>query len=285
MAIAVAFLLLLLASPAAYAANYVVGGTSGWNQGVDYSTWAQGKTFNVGDTLLFTYGSTHRVDEVSESDYTSCASGNALSTHNDGNTTITLSKAGSMYFICPTAGHCASGQKLAVSVVSASGTVSAVNYIVGDTSGWTQGVDYGTWAQGKTFNVGDTLLFTYGSTHKVDEVSESDYTSCATANALSTHSDGNTTITLSKAGSMYFICPTAGHCTGGMKLAVSVVSASGTPSPSSPPPPSSSTTPSRSTTPPPSTPSPTNYYYTSAGASGLVVGFLLLLGSGLTIMG
>ncbi|GKV12716.1 hypothetical protein SLEP1_g23834 [Rubroshorea leprosula] len=167
-----------------------------------------------------------------------------------------------MYFICPTAGHCTSGMKLAVSVVSASGTVYAVNYVVGDSSGWTQGVNYATWAQGKTFNVGDTLLFTYGSTHAVDEVSESDYNNCVVGNALSTHNDGNTTITLSKAGSMYFICPTAGHCTGGMKLAVSVVSASGTPSPSSPtPPPPHRHTPSGSTTPPSTTPSPTKYYY------------------------
>ncbi|GLT84297.1 hypothetical protein SLE2022_025340 [Rubroshorea leprosula] len=41
MAIAVAFLplLLLLASPTAYEVNYVAGDTSGWSQGVDYSTW------------------------------------------------------------------------------------------------------------------------------------------------------------------------------------------------------------------------------------------------------
>ncbi|GKV12722.1 hypothetical protein SLEP1_g23839 [Rubroshorea leprosula] len=51
MAIAVAFLLLLVASPTVYAVNYIVGDSSGWSQGVDYSTWAQGKTFNVGDTL------------------------------------------------------------------------------------------------------------------------------------------------------------------------------------------------------------------------------------------
>ncbi|GLT84293.1 hypothetical protein SLE2022_025320 [Rubroshorea leprosula] len=159
----------------------------------------------------------------------------------------------------------------------ASPAAYAANYVVGDTSGWNQNVDYSTWVQGKTFNVGDTLLFTYSSTHKVDEVNESDYNSCASGNALSTHSDGNTTITLSKTGSMYFICPTAGHCAGGQKLAVSVVSASGTPSPSSAP-----STPS--TPPPPSTPSPTNSS-AAARASGLVVGFMLLLGSGLTIMG
>ncbi|GLT51548.1 hypothetical protein SLA2020_249510 [Shorea laevis] len=160
----------------------------------------------------------------------------------------------------------------------ASPAAYAADYVVGDTSGWNQGVDYGTWVQGKTFNVGDNLVFTYGASHSVDEVSQSDYNSCATGNPLNTHTGGNNTIPLSKAGSMYFICPVSGHCASGMKLAVNV-SASGTPSPSSPPPPSSSTTPPGSTTPPPPPPS------AAARASGLAVGFMLLLGSGLAIMG
>ncbi|MBA0866013.1 hypothetical protein Goshw_017262, partial [Gossypium schwendimanii] len=33
------------------AAVYTVGDTSGWTTGIDYSTWTQGKTFKVGDTL------------------------------------------------------------------------------------------------------------------------------------------------------------------------------------------------------------------------------------------
>ncbi|GLT84295.1 hypothetical protein SLE2022_025340 [Rubroshorea leprosula] len=138
---------------------------------------------------------------------------------------------------------------------------------------------------GKTFNVGDTLLFTYGgSMHGVDEVIQSDYNICATGDALNSYSNCNTAITLSKAGSMYFICPTTGHCASGMKLAVNVVSASGTPSSSSPPPLSNSTTPSGSTTPPSTTPSPTKSS-AAARASGLVVGFMLILGSGLAIIG
>lgn len=113
-------LLLILAAPAAFAANYVVGDSNGWSQGVDYSTWLQGKTFNVGDTLSFSYGGSHGVDVVSQSDYKNCISSNALSSYNDGSTKITLSKAGSMYFICPNSGHCSTGMKLAVTVGSAS---------------------------------------------------------------------------------------------------------------------------------------------------------------------
>ncbi|GLT39623.1 hypothetical protein SLA2020_138050 [Shorea laevis] len=120
MALAAAVLLLLLASPVAFATNYLVGDSSGWNQGVTYSSWTQGKTFNVGDTLLFTYSGTHGVDVVDKSDYDNCVSSNALNSYSDGNTTVTLSKAGSMYFICPTSGHCSSGMKLEVTVGSSS---------------------------------------------------------------------------------------------------------------------------------------------------------------------
>ncbi|XVF33646.1 hypothetical protein REPUB_Repub17cG0185700 [Reevesia pubescens] len=121
MALAAALLVLLLATPAAYAVQYTVGDSAGWTTTGDYTTWVQGKTFNVGDTLLFTYGGTHAVDEVNPSNYNNCNSGNALKTYTGGNTVITLSNPGPMYFICPTAGHCAQGMKLAITVAAASG--------------------------------------------------------------------------------------------------------------------------------------------------------------------
>ncbi|KAF5190139.1 Early nodulin-like protein [Thalictrum thalictroides] len=126
--------------------------------------------------------------------------------------------------------------------------VYAVDYTVGDTNGWTQGIDYTTWTAGKTFNTGDTLVFNYGGSHTVDVVNKGDYDSCNTGNTLESHSDGSTKITLSKAGPMYFTCSAFGHCSGGMKLAVTVSAASTTPSNGTP------TTPS-TTTPSPTTPS------------------------------
>jgi ABC-type sugar transport system substrate-binding protein len=36
-------------------------------------------------------------------------------------------------------------------------TASAASYTVGDSSGWDLGIDYGAWADGKKFRVGDTL--------------------------------------------------------------------------------------------------------------------------------
>ncbi|KAK3195212.1 hypothetical protein Dsin_026522 [Dipteronia sinensis] len=122
---AAALFILLLATPAAvFAVDYTVGGNVGWSQGVDYTSWVSGKTFSVGDVLVFTYGGTHSVDVVSKSDYDNCATSNPLESFNGGNTRINLTTPGVMYFTCPTAGHCSSGMKLAVTVTATPSTPS-----------------------------------------------------------------------------------------------------------------------------------------------------------------
>ncbi|KAJ4951895.1 hypothetical protein NE237_028727 [Protea cynaroides] len=131
--------------------------------------------------------------------------------------------------------------------------ISATDYTVGDSTGWTTNSDYSTWTRGKTFAVGDNLVFNYGGGHTVDEVTSSDYNSCTVGNSLSTDSSGATKITLKTPGSHYFICGAVGHCSNGMKLAVNVAGkASQSPSPSPSPSPSTPTTPSISTSPIPS---------------------------------
>ncbi|XP_031503142.1 uclacyanin-2-like [Nymphaea colorata] len=108
--------------------------------------------------------------------------------------------------------------------------ISATDYTVGDASGWTLGVDYNNWVAGKTFKVGDRLVFTYGSSHTVDEVNQAGYTSCSSSSPISSASDGNTTITLKTAGTHYFICATPGHCQQRMKVQIPVTgSAAGSP--------------------------------------------------------
>ncbi|XP_052190886.1 blue copper protein-like isoform X1 [Diospyros lotus] len=102
---------------------YAVGDLTGWTMGVDYSAWTTGKTFMLGDTLVFNYGSGHTVDEVSRSDYKTCTVGNSITTDNSGSTTIALKTAGTHYYICGVIGHCGSGMKLAVTV--AGGAASA----------------------------------------------------------------------------------------------------------------------------------------------------------------
>ncbi|GMP42592.1 hypothetical protein CsSME_00012283 [Camellia sinensis var. sinensis] len=125
MAMAAAVLaLLVVVAPAVQAVQHTVGGTSGWSQTTDYSTWAAGATFTVGDTLLFNYGSSHSVAVMSQSDYNSCNTGNAINTYNGGQTTITLDKPGSMYFACPSFGHCQGGMKMAINVVAATSSTT-----------------------------------------------------------------------------------------------------------------------------------------------------------------
>ncbi|KAJ4701390.1 putative Blue copper protein [Melia azedarach] len=126
----------------------------------------------------------------------------------------------------------------------------ATVYTVGESSGWTMGADYSTWTSGKTFAVGDSLVFNYGSGHTVDEVSASDYKSCTVGNAITSDNSGATTVALKTAGTHYFICGVAGHCGNGMKLAVTVAAGSPTTPSGSPTTPSSSAGGSTSTSPP-----------------------------------
>ncbi|PVH66729.1 hypothetical protein PAHAL_1G330900 [Panicum hallii] len=163
----------------------------------------------------------------------------------------------------------------------------ATDHVVGDASGWTSGVDYTTWTKGKTFSVGDNLVFQYSAMHTVAEVSSADYSACSASNSLQSYSDQNTKIPLTAPGTRYFICGTPGHCSGGMKLAVTVSAAAATaPAASSPPAtpgtpgddddtPPATTTPSAST-PPATTAAPTtrSTSTSAAGEDPLAIGVL-----------
>ncbi|GJN02168.1 hypothetical protein PR202_ga19492 [Eleusine coracana subsp. coracana] len=111
---------------------------------------------------------------------------------------------------------------LLVAVVLPAST--ATDYTVGESSGWTIGVDYSAWTEGKTFHIGDTLSFQYNPVHSVMEVSAADHGACSTSNPLGWYTDQSTTIQLTDPGTRFFICGTSGHCGFGMKLAVTVVS-------------------------------------------------------------
>ncbi|KAF8110796.1 hypothetical protein N665_0079s0108 [Sinapis alba] len=128
----------------------------------------------------------------------------------------------------------------------------AVTFQVGDIGFWNSGVDYTTWVTGKTFRVGDTLEFQYGPSHSVAVVSKAGFDACDGTGATQTFSGGDTKIDLTKAGTMHFICPTPGHCQGGMKLAVTVLAA--VPPPATPSPPASPKSPPPSPPTPPTSP-------------------------------
>ncbi|XP_010469205.1 PREDICTED: uclacyanin-3-like [Camelina sativa] len=140
--------------------------------------------------------------------------------------------------------------------------VFAVTFKVGDTSGWTSGIDYTTWVTGKTFRVGDTLEFIYGLSHSVSVVDKAGYDGCISSGATQNFADGDTKIDLKTVGTMHFLCPTFGHCLGGMKLAVPVLAAASSPatpsSPPSPPSPPPSSSPPKTGSPPPSASPPAN---------------------------
>ncbi|KAL3635501.1 hypothetical protein CASFOL_020048 [Castilleja foliolosa] len=109
-------------SSSAMAANYTVGGTNGgWDQATNLTAWASSMTFSTGDNLLFEYTLNHDVTEVTQPDFDSCNPNNPLQPPlSGGSTIITLSAAGSRYFICGTGGHCLAGMKLEIDTLAAS---------------------------------------------------------------------------------------------------------------------------------------------------------------------
>ncbi|XP_050213371.1 blue copper protein 1b-like isoform X2 [Mercurialis annua] len=108
----------------------------------------------------------------------------------------------------------------------------ATDYVVGDDAGWKVGVNYTQWAMGKTFHIGDTLMFNYGAPHNVMKVNGAAFKDCN--NATGTLLDNpNGMVTLSQAGKKWYICGFGSHCsTGGMKLVINVESDGPAPAPS-----------------------------------------------------
>ncbi|XP_058221790.1 blue copper protein 1b-like [Rhododendron vialii] len=134
-------------------------------------------------------------------------------------------------------------------------STSATEFVVGDALGWRLGVDYRAWASGKTFVVGDTLVFNYTGTHSVVIVNEINYQQCTVPTGAAPLTSGDDVITLATSGSQWYICGIPLHCPSGMKLAITVSpagsaipvgspsSTSGAGSPPPPPPPAGTTAP------------------------------------------
>nr|GEZ53084.1 hypothetical protein [Tanacetum cinerariifolium] len=240
-------------------AAHVVGDALGWtippNGEATYATWASQRTFKVGDTLVFNFTTGfHTVAEVSQAAYGPCSLINILSLNPFGPATVTLTQSGAHYFICTIISHCQ--LVVVVFMVLASfqlpSTVAQTSHVVGDSMGWTVpptnlgATAYTSWATGKTFRVGDTLVFNFPTNvHNVLEVSQSAYQPCTLANPITTVINGPANITLT-AGNHYYICGVGPHCRLGQKVMVTVVGASGSTPPAatspatSPPPPSPS---------------------------------------------
>ncbi|KAJ6883995.1 hypothetical protein NC652_031076 [Populus alba x Populus x berolinensis] len=66
------------------AAEHIVGDDKGWTVNFNYTTWASGKVFHVGDTLVFKYQPPHNLYKVDGNGFKNCvASGEALTSGND----------------------------------------------------------------------------------------------------------------------------------------------------------------------------------------------------------
>lgn len=109
------------------AITHVVGGTGEWTLPGSSNTvnssylsdWVSTQTFVLGDSLLFEYAQgSHDVVEVTNANYTACNITNPIQTWTTGNTTVPLNSAGTRYFICGYPGHCAAGQKVAITTVT-----------------------------------------------------------------------------------------------------------------------------------------------------------------------
>ncbi|MCD7464134.1 hypothetical protein HAX54_052179 [Datura stramonium] len=110
-----------------------VGDNMGWiipsNGAVAYTNWAAGKTFRVGDTLVFNFMTDrHDVLRVQKTSFDGCNSQNAIgSAIMTGPANVTLDTAGDHYYICTFGTHCQNGQKLAITVSSSTGTSPGAN--------------------------------------------------------------------------------------------------------------------------------------------------------------
>ncbi|CAI9753631.1 unnamed protein product [Fraxinus pennsylvanica] len=107
---------------------HIVGDSLGWeippNNSVSYTNWAAGKSFMVGDILVFNFMTNqHDLLRVPKASYDGCSDDNAIgSAITTGPANVTLDSAGEHYYICTFGRHCQAGQKLAITV---SGTPGA----------------------------------------------------------------------------------------------------------------------------------------------------------------
>ncbi|KAI3688009.1 hypothetical protein L1987_81715 [Smallanthus sonchifolius] len=109
-------------------------------------------------------------------------------------------------------------------VVLLPATPTAMEYVVGDDSGWTIDYDYEAWAQNKHFKVGDTLVFNYPKgLHNVFRVNGSSFADCIIPPPSQAYTSGHDVLSLVAPGKAWFICGVEEHCSDfNQKLAVDV---------------------------------------------------------------
>ncbi|XP_016651838.1 PREDICTED: umecyanin-like isoform X2 [Prunus mume] len=118
---------------------------------------------------------------------------------------------------------------------------AADNYTVGDDLGWTippaGSIAYKTWANKKSFQIGDTIVFNWTGNHNVGGVaSKEEYDKCTDPGIVF---GPGVRIEINSTDTLYFICTVGDHCERGQKVTITVGSAANNSSPPPPPPPPS----------------------------------------------
>ncbi|ONK74276.1 uncharacterized protein A4U43_C03F4590 [Asparagus officinalis] len=249
--------------------QHVVGDGKGWTLKFNYTAWAEGRQFRVGDTLVFNYAvGAHNVFKVSGSAFEHCSvppENEAMATGND---VITLATPGKKWYICGKAEgmHCWSGMKLVIDVLPSPSMEHAPvaaplnspaleapalaptysewetppvapptgprKFFVGDDKGWTLSFNYTAWAEGKEFRVGDILVFKYPvGVHNVLKVDGPSFQACNVPPETEALSTGYDKITLASPGRKWYMCGKASgkHCQMGQKLVINVLPSSNAP--------------------------------------------------------
>ncbi|XP_054806266.1 umecyanin-like [Prosopis cineraria] len=108
------------------AEDFTVGGSTGWinnpPRGASfYSNWAKNLTFKLNDTLMFNFpAGRHVVAILTQLNFEKCNFTNPIQVLSTGPARVTLGRTGEFYFVCAFTGHCSSGQKLSLNVVTVS---------------------------------------------------------------------------------------------------------------------------------------------------------------------
>ncbi|XP_056162172.1 umecyanin-like [Syzygium oleosum] len=126
-AIAAVLAVAALLQTSATGTEYIVGGEQGWKvppeDGTPYKTWAEDKSFKVGDVLVFDFSKEEQdVTRVrDEAAFESCDSTDHIFQKTTGPVRWELKGAGEYYFIGTVGKRCLRGQKLAINVADAPG--------------------------------------------------------------------------------------------------------------------------------------------------------------------
>ncbi|EMS46592.1 Early nodulin-like protein 2 [Triticum urartu] len=108
-----------LVAAMAGAAQFKVGGDSGWSVAgaskESYNTWAMKNRFQVGDTLVFVYPKDKdSVLVVQPADYNACNTSSYDKKFADGNTVFSLDRPGAFFFVSGVEANCRANEKLIV---------------------------------------------------------------------------------------------------------------------------------------------------------------------------